>query len=543
MAPTRVERGAHASIEGAQQQRTPPSRQVPSDGEHLRALLELTNAVTTLDVTALVAAIAPNLQRIVVHDDVTLFLLAPASEHMGSYALTAYGVGWTDELTAQLHPDTEPFATWLAEHRTVDIDLEQFDWTGREGIRANITAAGLKRACFVPLATPRDTLGFLVLNRRAAVPFTPPELERSSQAAAQIAMALENALAFREIAALKDRLAHENIYLEEEIRGAQHFGEIVGESKALKRILSQVATVAATDASVLLLGETGTGKELIARAIHGAGERHGRALVTVNCATSPAGLLESEWFGHERGAFTGALAQKVGRFELAHHGTLFLDEIGDVPLELQAKLLRALQEREIERLGSTRTIRVDFRLIAATNRDLDEMVARREFRPDLYYRLNVFPIRIPPLRERREDIPVLVRYFAQRFAKQLRRPIESISRESMEMLCRWSWPGNIRELQNVVERAVILSTGTVLTVPQSEFEAPSPQTSSPVTLEEAERDHILRALEQTGWVIGGAGGAAARLGLKRTSLVSTMRRLGIVRPKPSAGGNRDLRTR
>ena len=265
--------------------------------------------------------------------------------------------------------------------------------------------------------------------------------------------------------------------------------------------------------------------------------------MTVNCATSPAGLLESEWFGHERGAFTGALAQKIGRFELAHQGTLFLDEIGDVPLELQSKLLRALQQREIERLGSTRTIRVDFRLIAATNRDLEEMVARREFRSDLYYRLNVFPIRIPPLRERREDIPLLVRYFAQRFAKELRRPIESVSRESMEMLCRWSWPGNIRELQNVIERAVILSQGTVLTVPRSEFESPSPSTSSPVTLEDAERDHILRALEQTGWVIGGAGGAAARLGLKRTSLVSTMRRLGIVRPKPHAGANRDVRAR
>jgi formate hydrogenlyase transcriptional activator len=513
-----------------------------AEREHLRALLELTNAVTTRDVTSLVAAIAPNLQRIVEHDDVSLFLLAPASEQMGRYAITAHGVGWTDELTAEMHPDVEPFATWLAERRPVDIDLERFDWTGREGIRANVTAAGLKRACFVPLATHRETLGFLVLNRRRAVPFAADELERCSQAATQIAMALENALAFREIAALKDRLAHENIYLEEEIRGAQHFGEIVGESKALKRILSQVATVAPTDTSVLLLGETGTGKELVARAIHGAGERRGRALVTVNCATLPAGLLESEWFGHERGAFTGALAQKTGRFELAHQGTLFLDEIGDVPLELQAKLLRALQEREIERLGSTRTIRVDFRLIAATNRDLEDMVAKREFRSDLYYRLNVFPIRIPPLRERREDVPVLVRYFTQRFAKRLRRPIESISRESMDMLCRWSWPGNVRELQNVIERAVILSTGTVLHVTRSEFESPVPPSSSPVTLQDAERDHILRALEQTGWVIGGAAGAAARLGLKRTSLVSTMRRLGIVRPKPQAV-TRDFRAR
>ena len=517
--------------------------QLQTEREHLRALLELTNAVTTRDVASLVAAIAPNLQRIVAHDDVALFLLHPASEQMGRYALTALGVGWSDELTAELRPDAEPFVTWLAQRRTVDIDLEQFDWTGREGIHRNVTAAGLKHACFVPLATSRETLGFLVLNRRSPAPFTPDEMNWSSQAAAQIAIALENALAFREIAALKDRLAHENIYLEEEVRGAQHFGEIVGESRVLKRILSQVETVALTDATVLLLGETGTGKELIARAIHSAGERRGRSLVTVNCATSPAGLLESEWFGHERGAFTGALSQKIGRFELAHQGTLFLDEIGDVPLELQSKLLRALQQREIERLGSTRTIRVDFRLIAATNRDLEEMVTTREFRGDLYYRLKVFPIRLPPLRERREDIPMLVRYFAQRFAKALRRPIESVSRESMEMLCRWSWPGNVRELQNVIERAVILSQGTVLTVPRSEFESPSPLTSSPVTLEDAERDHILRALEQTDWVIGGTQGAAARLGLKRTSLVSTMRRLGIVRPKPHADANRDVRAR
>jgi formate hydrogenlyase transcriptional activator len=544
MAPTHGERGAQDPSGGTHQQKraTDPHR-LHEEGEHLRALLELTNAVTTRDVTSLVAAIAPNLQRIVLHDDVSVFLLPPASEQMGAYALTAHGVGWTDELTAELRPDTQPFATWLAERRTVDIDLERFEWTGREGIRANVTAAGLKRACFVPLATHREMLGFLVLNRRAAVPFTPDELQRSSQAAAQIAMALENALAFREIAALRDRLAHENIYLEEEVRGAQHFGEIVGESRELKRILGQVSTVAATDATVLLLGETGTGKELIARAIHAASERSRRSLVTVNCATSPAGLLESEWFGHERGAFTGALSQKIGRFELAHQGTLFLDEIGDVPLELQSKMLRALQEREIERLGSPRTIRVDFRLIAATNRDLEDMVAKREFRSDLYYRLNVFPIRIPPLRERREDIPVLVRYFTQRFAKRLRRPIESISRESMEMLCRWPWPGNVRELQNVIERAVILSQGTVLAVPRSEFESPSPPTSSPVTLEDAERDHILRALDQTDWVIGGARGAAARLGLKRTSLVSTMRRLGIVRAKLHAGASRDARAR
>jgi formate hydrogenlyase transcriptional activator len=519
-------------------------RQLQAERDHWRTLLEVTNAVVTeRDVAALRAAIVPNVRRIIPHDHTNLYLI-DEQRRLGPFVIDPTAPAWPAELATQIRLDREPYKSWLVPFdRAVDVDVTHADPTGWEALHAHVVASGVKRICNAPLVTTHRVLGILSLGRLTPTPFTSEELRWIEQIAEQIALALENALAFSEIASLKDRLAHENIYLEEEIRGVQHFGEIVGESRALKRILSQVATVASTDTSVLLLGETGTGKELIARAIHGAGDRRSRTLVTVNCATSPAGLLESEWFGHERGAFTGALAQKVGRFELAHQGTLFLDEIGDVPLELQSKLLRAIQQREIERLGSTRTIRVDFRLIAATNRDLDEMVARREFRPDLYYRLNVFPIRIPPLRERREDIPLLVRYFAQRFAKHLRRPIESVSRESMEMLCRWSWPGNIRELQNVIERAVILSQGTVLTVPRSEFESPVPSTSSPVTLEDAERDHILRALEQTGWVIGGNAGAAARLGLKRTSLVSTMRRLGIVRPKPHAGAVRDARAR
>jgi formate hydrogenlyase transcriptional activator len=508
-------------------------RQLQAERDHWQTLLDLNNAVaTTRDLASLLSAIAPNLHSVVAHDDANLFLLQPGSRQVGLYAINPLAVGWTDALTSEIRPDSEPFATWLKERRTVDMDYEQFDWTGREAIRDNLQAAGVRRACFVPLATPRGALGFMVLNRRSGVPFAPDERVRSSRAAAQVAIALENAIAFGEIATLKDRLARENRYLAEEIRGTQHFGEIVGESRVLVRILDQVRTVAATDATVLLLGETGTGKELIARAIHAASGRRDRALVTVNCATSPAGLLESEWFGHEKGAFTGALAQKIGRFELAHQGTLFLDEIGDVPLDLQSKLLRVLQEHEIERLGGTRTTRVDFRLIAATNRELEEMVKSREFRADLFYRLNVFPIRIPPLRERREDIPPLVHYFVQRFAKQLRRPIESVSPESMELLCRWSWPGNVRELQNVIERAVILSQGSTLTVARVEFESAALPPHQPVTLEDAEREHILRALEQTGWVIGGPQGAAERLGLKRTSLVSTMQRLGIVRPKP-----------
>ena len=508
--------GAHANVQ--------------AERDRLRALLQLTNdVVTTRNLPALLAAIAPNLQRVVPHDDASLFLFEEGTYRITRFAVGRLDVGWSDDLTSQIHPDTEPFATWLRERRTVDVDHERLDLTGREAIRSNLAAAGVKRTCFVPLATPRATLGFLAFNRRSDMAFSADDMDHSAQAAAQIAIALENALAFQEIAALKDRLASENIYLDQEIRNVQHLGEIVAESPALKRILNQVATVGATDTTVLLLGETGTGKELIARAVHSASERRARALVTVNCATSPAGLLESEWFGHEKGAFTGALSQKVGRFELAHQGTLFLDEIGDVPLELQAKLLRVLQEHEIERLGSTRTIRVDFRLIAATNRNLDEMVPKREFRADLYYRLNVFPIRIPPLRERPEDIPPLVRYFVQRFAKRLRRPIESVSRESMELLCRWPWPGNVRELQNVIERAVILTRGPALTISRAEFESAAPPISPAVTLEEAEREHILRTLEQAGWVIGGPQGAAERLGLKRTTLFSTMRRLGIVR--------------
>jgi formate hydrogenlyase transcriptional activator len=392
----------------------------------------------------------------------------------------------------------------------------------------------MKRLCIVPLATPRKPIGSLVLSRRMPDPFTPPERERARHAADQVAIAIENALAFGEIAALKDRLARENVYLADEIRGKQHFEEIIGDSKALRRVLAQVRSVAPTDAAVLLLGETGTGKELLARAIHSMSSRRSRTLVTVNCATSPGGLLESEWFGYEKGAFTGAITQKTGRFELAHQGTLFLDEIGDVPLDLQPKLLRALQQHEIERLGSTRTIRVDFRLVAATNRNLEAMVASREYRADLYYRLNVFPIRIPPLRERREDIPPLVRYFVQLFARQLKRNIDSVERESMDALCRWHWPGNVRELQNVLERAVILCERPTLRVPLSDIEQPLvPAGGQVFTLEDAEREHILRALDETGWVIGGTSGAAVRLGLKRTTLVSTMRRLGIVRPKPA----------
>ena len=315
------------------------------------------------------------------------------------------------------------------------------------------------------------------------------------------------------------------------MRSWLNFDEIVGESPALRSVLKHVETVAPTDSTVLIQGETGTGKELIARAIHNLSPRREHTFVKVNCAAIPTGLLESELFGHERGAFTGAIAQRLGRFELANGGTIFLDEVGDIPLELQPKLLRVLQEQEFERLGSTQTVRVDIRLVAATNRDLSEMVAARTFRSDLYYRLRVFPILVPPLRERQEDIPALVRYFVQKYARRMNRTVETIPAGTLDVLVHYAWPGNIRELENLIERAVIVSPGPVLRVPLGEFKAPTELTADIVTLHAAEREHIVRALEATNWVLAGPRGAAARLGMKRTTLQSKMLKLGVIRSK------------
>jgi formate hydrogenlyase transcriptional activator len=361
---------------------------------------------------------------------------------------------------------------------------------------------------------------------------------------------VENALAFKQIDALKDKLSEEKLYLEEEIRSEFNFEEIIGDSAALKRALAQVELVAPAGTAVLVTGETGTGKELIARAIHNLSPRRERTFVKVNCAAIPGGLLESELFGHERGAFTGALTQKIGRFELADHGTLFLDEVADLPLELQPKLLRVLQEQEFERLGSNRTQHVDVRIVAATNGDLSKLVAERAFRSDLYYRLNVFPIHIPALRERPEDVPHLVRYFVQKFSRRLNKAVAYIPADAMEALAGYSWPGNIRELENFIERAVLLSPAKELRVPVSELKSvtiaagagddspsstasltpPGSSRSSISTLEDAERQHILRALRQTGWRIAGPKGAAVLLGMKRTTLQARMRKLGVRRP-------------
>jgi len=334
-------------------------------------------------------------------------------------------------------------------------------------------------------------------------------------------------LAYREIAELKDKLAQQKLYLEDEIRGEMDFEGIVGQSSALRHVLNLVETVAPSDSTVLLLGETGTGKELIARAIHERSRRKDRTFVKLNCAAIPTGLLESELFGHERGAFTGAIAQKTGRMELADQGTLFLDEVGDIPTEIQPKLLRALQEREFERLGSNRTKQVDVRLVAATNRDLNQMMENREFRSDLYYRLNVFPIRIPPLRERPEDVPLLVRYFAQKYGRRMQKQIESIPTAALRKLSSWHWPGNIRELENFIERSVILTRGSELQVPVSGLSNNGKSIPMVGTREANERDEIVRILKVTNGRVGGPDGAAARMDIKRTTLISRLKKLGI----------------
>jgi len=361
--------------------------------------------------------------------------------------------------------------------------------------------------------------------------FSPGDMGFYTQVAGQVAIALDNALSYRRIEELNARLAEEKVYLEDEIRSDSRFEEIIGQSRALKASLKQVETVAPTDSTVLICGETGTGKELLARAIHNLSSRRQGTFVKLNCAAIPTGLLESEMFGHERGAFTGAIAQRIGRFELAHRGTMFLDEVGEIPLELQTKLLRVLQEREFERLGSSRTIRTDARLVAATNRDLAALVEQRQFRADLYYRLHVFPITAPPLRERREDIPLLVRYFVQQNARRMNKHITAIPAETMQALTRYEWPGNIRELQNFIERAVILSPGRKLEAPLGELKRPkaSPAAGPAPTLAEAQREAIVRALRDAGGRVAGAAGAAVRLGMKRTTLQARMRKLGVPR--------------
>jgi formate hydrogenlyase transcriptional activator len=399
----------------------------------------------------------------------------------------------------------------------------------------SLLAQGVRSYIVVPLTSKGRAFGTLNVASGTPNAYSEEDAAFLEEIAAKISLAIENAEAYEEISRLKAQLEQENLYLQEEIKTEHNFEDIVGQSRPIKGVLKAVETVAPTDATVLLLGETGTGKELIARAIHNLSSRKNRALVKVNCAALPAGLIESELFGHEKGAFTGALARKIGRFELADRGTIFLDEIGDLPMELQAKLLRVLQEGEFERVGGTQTIKVDVRVIAATNRDIEKAVEEGRFREDLYYRLNVFPVRIPPLRERKEDIAILVKYFAMNYSARLGRKIETIPQRSMNALLAYSWPGNVRELENVIERSVITSPGVELELgnwlPKPAF---APRRERMLTLEVLERQHIVEVLELTGWQVSGERGAAELLGLKPTTLEARMKRLGIRRKKTSS---------
>jgi formate hydrogenlyase transcriptional activator len=526
--------------------------QLARERDRLQVLLEVNNVlVSSRELPELFRGIVTSLEKVIHHDYTSLAFLEAASGLLKIHALdfsSRPGL-FNQEITVPL--DTTPSGICFTTGQPLLARGAEIDRFSNEIIRT-LRAEGVQTICCVPLITHGRTFGTLNLASRREDAFPAQDVELLQQVAAQIAIALENALAFKQIDALRDKLAEEKLYLEEEIRSEFNFEEIVGDSPTIKRALAQVELVAPAGTAVLITGETGTGKELIARAIHNLSPRRQRTFVKINCAAIPGGLLESELFGHERGAFTGALTQKIGRFELADHGTLFLDEVADLPLELQPKLLRVLQEQEFERLGSNRTQRVDVRVVAATNADLAKLVAERVFRSDLFYRLNVFPIHIPSLRERREDVPLLVRYFVQKFSRRLNKTVAYIPVDAMDALANYSWPGNIRELENFIERAVLLSPGKELRVPLSElktsdaadhdgspaagvesassFASPMSLTSSISTLEEAERQHILRALRQTEWRIAGAKGAAVLLGMKRTTLQARMRKLGIRRP-------------
>ncbi|HVI06758.1 MAG TPA: sigma 54-interacting transcriptional regulator [Candidatus Binatia bacterium] len=511
--------------------------------DRLRLLLEITGSVTSrLDLRQIVEGLSANLFKLM-QCDVSALLLHEAEigalrvfvlhnpDMRGPFREGSL-VGMNGSVSGQVMRKAKTIRIDSFEH--IRNDPETYGSVEGRLLHQHVMQEGLKTGCYLPLIGRERLVGVLMLCRRSENRFKEEDVLLLEQVACQVAIAVENTLEYEKATTDRDKETKQRRYLEEEIRAG--LGEIVGESPALKTALSMVSVVAPTDSSVLILGETGTGKELIARAVHKLSGRSEKTFVKLNCAAIPLGLLESELFGHEKGAFTGAIAQKTGRFELADKGTLFLDEVGDIPLELQAKLLRVLQEQEFERLGSNRTHKVDVRLIAATHRDLPAMVKQGTFREDLYYRLKVFPIQVPPLRERAQDIPKLVRHFTALYAQRMNKRIDEVPGETMEALVRYPWPGNVRELQNFIERAVILSPDSVLRAPTSELEPyrrPSNGLPAPMNgLAEVERDHILRTLEASNWVISGA---AARLGMKRTSLVYRMKKLRIQRPAATAG--------
>jgi formate hydrogenlyase transcriptional activator len=530
-----IENASH--ITGIAIERHMSEQALRRERDRLRLLLEITSSVTSrLDLRQMVDALSTNLFRIM-QCDVSALLL-PDSEN-GALRVTilhnrdARGpfregslVPINSSISGQVLRTAKSIR--IDSFEQVREDPEIYGNPDGRLLYERVIEEGLRTGCYLPLIGRDRVVGVLMLSRRSNNNFEKDDVILLEQVAGQVAIAVENTLEYEKAAKDLDKETRQRLYLEEEIRA--ELGEIVGESPALKTALSMVSVVAPTDSGVLILGETGTGKELAARAIHKLSNRSEKAFVKLNCAAIPLGLLESELFGHEKGAFTGAIAQKTGRFELADKGTLFLDEVGDIPLELQAKLLRVLQEQEFERLGSNRTHKVDVRVIAATHRDLPAMVKQGTFREDLYYRLKVFPIQVPPLRQRVEDIPRLVRHFTALYAQRMNKRIDVIPPETMEALVRYQWPGNIRELQNFIERAVILSPQSTLRAPTSELEPfpPHKESSAPMNgLAEVERDHILRALEASNGVISVA---AARLGMKRTSLAYRMKKLRICRP-------------
>ncbi len=492
-------------------------------------VLELGKAVlANPDIRQLLSAIEASLQRLIPHDYAAIALCDVSNAHELHMQELPSASGSTSHQEGILPVKGTPEG-WVFINQE-PLLMSQLDSKGAGRPTYQLTA-GVKAGCWVPLNCRGEVIGTLFVGSRRQTAFDQHHIEMLLQAASQIAGTIEIDHGYRRIVQLSSKLKEEKRYLEEELRTEYNFEEIVGESHGLKTVLKQVETVAPTDATVLILGETGTGKELIARSIHTISPRRDRTFVKLNCSAIPLGLLESELFGHEKGAFTGAISQRIGRLELAHMGTLFLDEIGDLPLELQPKLLRALQEKEIERLGGRKTIPVDVRLIAATNRDLAKMIKTGEFRSDLYYRLRVFPITIPPLRVRTADIPLLVRYFVNKHARRMNKPISEIPEQTMSALVAWSWPGNVRELENFIERAVILTPGSTLRAPLAELEKVEEEGSaiSDPNFYAAEREHILRVLREAKGMIGGTGGAAERLGLKRTTLNSKLRKLGIER--------------
>jgi formate hydrogenlyase transcriptional activator len=524
----------------------------------LKLLLDLANRITSnLDIRELLRSICANVREVMHCDAVGVSFPDSATGTSLVYALDfPASRGFVSEELLSRTDSASAIA--LETLKPVIVNQPDAATLGPEAYERSV-GEGFKAQCRVPLVNRGRALGVLCLARRNEHLFSEDDADFLCQASGQIAVAVQNALAYREISELKEKIAREKVYLEEEIRSEIHFEQIHGNSPALKRVLELVEKVAPSDSTVLLLGETGTGKELIARALHDHSRRKERTFVKLNCAAIPTGLLESELFGHEKGAFTGAITQKIGRLELADQGTLFLDEVGDIPIEIQPKLLRALQEREFERLGSTHTRKVNVRLVAATNRDLEKMIAAREFRSDLYYRLNVFPIRVPALRERMEDIPLLVRYFVQKFSRQMQKNIEAIPDAAMRGLTNWDWPGNIRELENLIERAVILTRGASLEVPLAELRKLStdrPDTPAGGTGAEdiglivretisalrhaaaksdadkdehdnGQREEIVRVLRESKGRIGGSDGAAARMSVRRTTLLSRIKRLGI----------------